>query len=107
DSERFSGLFYLGGFRIENRPEYVMLKKHNTIGSVIDHVLDKRVDALSVTDHTCHDSFSQIVRMTYVGAQYAITHLKQEIRHECTTLPKILYWRHTSNARLKSSFSMR
>jgi hypothetical protein len=41
--------------------------------------------------------------MTYIGAQYTITHLKREIGHKHTTLPKILYWRHTSNARLKSS----
>src|SRR5262249_29574023 len=94
----------LGCFRIENQPKYVILKNHSTIDSVINHVLGKRIDALSITDHTCHDSFSQILRMTYIGAQYTITQLKHEIGHKHTTLPEILYWRPTSNARLKLSF---
>src|SRR5262249_6342969 len=51
------------------------------------YILHKRIDTLSVRCHTCNDSFLQMLRITYIGAQNAITDLKREVRHKDSVLP--------------------
>src|SRR5262249_25733950 len=52
--------------------------------SEVYYILHKRIDTLS---HTCDDSFLQMLRITYIGAQNAITDLKREVGHKNSVLP--------------------